>query len=56
MLAHPWVVGGGLQREVECHLEAERIRLGNEGVELLDGAQLRVHGVMATFVAADRPR
>ena len=52
----PGMVGGTLQRQIEGHLQAQ-IRCGShEVIEILDGAQVGVHGVMATLLAADRPR
>ena len=49
------MVGGALQGQVERHLKAQIRSGGDEVVEVLDGAQLRVHGIVATQLAADRP-
>ena len=50
------MVGRALQRQVERHLQPVVAGGGDEVVEVLDGAQLGVHGVVAALVAADRPR
>ena len=55
VLAGPGVVGGALQREVEGHLEPQRAGGGHEGVEVVDGAQVGVDGVVAALGRADRP-
>ena len=50
------MVGRALQRQVQRHLHALVAGGGDEVVEVVDRAQLRVHGVVAALVAADRPR
>ncbi len=45
-----------LQRQVQGHLHAQIVRGGDEVVEVVDGAQLGMNGVVAALVAADRPR
>ena len=56
MLLGPRMVGRALQRQVERHLEPLIARRGDEVVEVVDGAQLGMDGVVAALVAADRPR
>ncbi len=56
VLADPRVVGRGLEREVQRDLQAQRVRPGDEVVEVVDRPQVRVHGVVAAGRAADRPR
>ena len=55
MVLGPRMVGSALQGQVERHLEAQIRSGGDEVVEVLDGAQLGVHGIVATQLAADRP-
>ena len=55
MFARPWVVGRTLQSEVQRHFHAVVTGCGDEIVEILDGAQLRVYRVVSTLVAANRP-
>ena len=52
----PRVVRGHLQGEVEGDLEAEPVGAGHERVEVLEGAEVGVHGVVAAVLRADRPR
>ncbi|CAG7261672.1 hypothetical protein PICSAR26_03906 [Mycobacterium avium subsp. paratuberculosis] len=56
VLARPRMIRRALQRQVERHLHAQFAGPGDERVEILDGAQIRVDGVVAALVAADRPR
>ena len=49
------MVGGALQGQIEGHLQAQIRCGGDEVVEVLEGAQLGVHGIVATELAADRP-
>ena len=56
VLGHPGVVRAGLQRVVERHLEAGGVRGGDEGVEVLERAQVGVNGGVPAAGAADRPR
>ena len=46
MLGDPRVVGGALQGEVERHLQVELVGPLDERVEVGEGAQLGVHGVV----------
>ncbi len=55
VLAHPRVVGRALQGEVERDLHAELACAGDEGVEVLQGAEVRVDRVVAALGGADRP-
>ncbi len=55
MLPGPWVVGGALQGEIECDLELEFLRSGDEIAEVLLGAEFGVDGVVTALVGADRP-
>ena len=52
----PRMVGSALQRQVEGHLQAQIRSGGDEVVEVLDGAQLGVHGVVATRLRCRSPR
>ena len=52
----PRVIRRALQRQIERYLQTEISRGGDELVEVGDRAQLRMHRVVAAFVAADRPR
>jgi hypothetical protein len=56
VLGHPRVVGGALQREVERDLHPEVPGAVDERVEVVDGAELRLDGVVATVGRTDRPR
>ena len=51
---HPRVVGGALEREVHGDLEAEPPGLRDEGVEVLEGAEVGVDGVVPAVGGADR--
>jgi hypothetical protein len=55
VLGDPGVVGRALQRVVERHLEPDGVGLGDEPVEVVDGAELRVHRRVATLVGTDGP-
>ncbi len=55
-LVDPRVVGRGLQGQVEGDLEAELAGPGDERVEVLEGAEVGMDGVVAAVLAADRPR
>ena len=50
------MVGGALQREVERHLEVELAGPFDERVEVVEGAELRVHGIVPAVLRADGPR
>ena len=56
VLGDPRMVGGALQGEVERHLEVELAGPLDEGVEVVEGAQLGMHGVMSALRRPDRPR
>ena len=56
VVAHPGVVGAALERVVEGDLEAELGGARHEGVEVVDGAEVGVHGVVAALGGADGPR
>ena len=51
VLGDPRVVGGGLQREVEGDLDAERVGATHEGAEVGERAEVGVHGVVAACTA-----
>ena len=53
---HPRVVGGGLQRDVERHLEPGAACLGDEVVEVLEGAEVGVDRVVPAVGRADGVR
>ena len=55
VLGDPGMVGGGVDGEVQRDLKSVTLCLGDEGVEVRDGAQVRVDGVMAAGRGADRP-
>ncbi len=55
VLVHPGVVGGALEGEVEGDLQAQRAGLADEVVEVLDGAELGVDGVVSALGGADGP-
>src|SRR2546421_11724070 len=56
MLPEPGMIGRGLDREVQTDVDSELGRLGGEGLELVDRAQVRVDRVVAARLVADRPR
>ena len=56
VLGDPGMVGRALQREVERNLEAEVRGRGHEVVEVVDGAELRMDGVVPAGRGADGPR
>src|SRR5207302_418746 len=56
MLFQPRVVGRALDREVERDLDPGLARPRDETIEVLDRAELRVDGVVAAGLRADRPR
>ncbi len=55
VLGDPRVVRRRLEGQVEGDLEADLLRAGDEGVEVLDGAEVGVDGVVAAVARADRP-
>src|SRR5437867_9262129 len=56
MLGDPRVVGGALQGQVKGDLQAVPARGTDELLEVGEGAQRRVDGVVAALGRADRPR
>ena len=52
----PRVIGRALQGDVHRHLEAEPLRLRDEEVEVLEGAQRRLDRVVPAVLAPDRVR
>ena len=52
----PWVVGCGLQCKVQRHLHAQILGACDEGVEVVDCAQIRMDRVMTTSGGTDGPR
>ena len=55
VLLDPRMIRRRLQREVECDLEAEILRLLHEAVERVEISQIRVDRVMAASGRTDRP-
>src|SRR5579875_1835604 len=53
MLAHPWMIRRGLQRQVKGDLQAKLVCPGHERVEVRQGAQVRVNRVMPAGRRAD---
>ncbi|SIL83543.1 Uncharacterised protein [Mycobacteroides abscessus subsp. abscessus] len=56
MRAHPRVIGCALQCEVQRNLQTQLQCGGDEPIEVLEGAELGMDGVVTTGDAADRPR
>ncbi|SKU06444.1 Uncharacterised protein [Mycobacteroides abscessus subsp. abscessus] len=56
MRAHPRVIGCALQCEVQRNLQTQLLCGGDEPIEVLEGAELGMDGVVTTGDAADRPR
>ena len=54
-LPDPRMIRRRLQRKVEGHLQAEPPGDADEVFEVLEGAQSRLHGIVAAFRRADRP-
>jgi hypothetical protein len=52
----PRVIRSALQRQVQRHLQALVAGGGDERVEVVDGAQGRMYGIVAALITADRPR
>ena len=50
------MVGGALQSKIEGDLDAKLIGLLNQRIKVLQGAQIRVDGVVATGSGPDSPR
>ena len=48
VLCGPGVIRRALQRQVQGHLKTQLLGLGHQGVEILNGAQLRVYRIVAT--------
>ena len=53
---HPGVVRRRLQGQVQGHFQAQLAGPRHEGVEVLEGAEVRVDGVVSAFLGADGPR
>src|SRR5699024_9139333 len=51
----PGVIGGALQGQVQGDLHAVLVGLGDEGVEVFEGAEVGVDGVVAAVLGADGP-
>lgn len=49
------MIRGALQREIQCHFEIELASGGDEGFEILEGAELRVDCVVPAVDRADGP-
>src|SRR4029434_125777 len=56
VLAAPRMIGRGLERDVERHLEAEVIGRGDEAIEVLDRPKSWLDCRMTAFLGSDRPR
>ena len=56
MLLQPRVIRRALDREVERDLDPRRPRRGDQRVEVLPRAEVRVQRVVAALLRADRPR
>src|SRR5579875_1895150 len=55
MLSDPWMVGGALHGEVQCHFDSEPTCGGNQAIEIGQGAQRRLYRGMPAGFAADCP-
>ena len=55
MLPHPRVIGRALHGKVERDLESQPARRSHEMIEVGQGAQFGMDGVVAALVAAYRP-
>ena len=55
VLLGPGVIRGCLQGQVEGDLQIQFLSTCQQFLEVLDGAQIRVHGIMATVLGADGP-
>ncbi len=55
VLLEPRVVGRALHGEVERDLEAELAGASDEAVEVVEGSEIGMHGLVATLGPADRP-
>ena len=54
VLLQPRMIGRALHGEVECDLHVVLLARRHQGAEILQRAELRVHGVMAAFGGSDR--
>ncbi len=50
------MIRGALQREIQCHFEIEPAGRSDEGLEVLERAELRVNSVVPAVDRADGPR
>src|SRR5207248_1605604 len=55
VLLHVWMVRGALEGDVERHVDVPLPRGGDEALEVLHGAELRMDRFVAAFGAADGP-
>src|SRR6185503_15480233 len=55
MLAHVWMVGRALERDVESDLEAEPLGFAAEAHEVLERAELLVDALVPAVESTDRP-
>src|SRR4029453_9716994 len=54
-LGDPRMIRRGLECEVQCNLEPKRLGFGDESVEGVKVAEVRMDGVVSAFFGADRP-
>ena len=52
----PRMVRCALQRQIQSDLQTILARGGHERIEVLDGSEIGVHGIVAACAAPDRPR
>jgi len=50
------MVGRALERDVERDLDAALFRRADEGVKVIESAELRVNRLVPALLGADRPR
>ena len=56
VLSRPGMVGGALQSKIEGDLDAKLLGLLNQRIKVLQGAQIRVDGVVTTGCRSNSPR
>lgn len=54
VLLEPGVIGRALHGKIQCHFQAMFTRHMHQLAKFLEAAELRVHGVVAALLAADR--